>query len=128
MTINAVTKGKRGEVEFCHWLFVNLDIVVEREYNQSAGGADIITDDFIFEIKRRENLALNDWWHQVVIASKKCGDKNLIPIVGFRQNRKPWEFLLPANLILGLDKGFLRCSEQVFLQFARFLMKNSIDA
>ena len=128
MTINSVTKGKRGEVEFCQWLFDNLRIVVDREYNQSQGGADIITTDFIFEVKRREVLALNDWWHQVIIASKKYPNKNLIPVVVFRQNRKPWEFLIPANLILGLDKGFLRCSEQIFLQFATFLMKKSIDA
>lgn len=123
MGINPVTKGKRGEVEFCHWLFKNLGIIVEREYNQSQGGSDIIISDFIFEVKRREVLALTDWWYQVVISQRNYPDSNLIPVVCFRQNRKPWEFLLPANLICGLDKGFVRASENIFLQFAKSIMK-----
>ena len=117
MALNPAHKGKRGEVEFCQWLENKLGIVVERNYNQAKGGADIIIDDFIFEIKRRQELDLTDWWYQVIIAAKKY-DTNLIPVVAFRQNRKPWEFLLPAELI-GLQLGYLRVNEKVFLDFVQ---------
>lgn len=125
LSINSVHKGKKGEVEFCKWLDKNLGIKTERNYNQSKGGSDIIIDDFIFEIKRCEVLKLEDWWYQVAISKQKHENQDLIPIVCFRQNRKPWEFLLPAYLICGLDKGFLRASESIFLQFARSLIKTN---
>ena len=121
MTINGIKKGKGGEVEFCKWLDKNLNIKSERNYNQSQGGADIIISDFIIEVKRREVLGLSNWWYQIMIAKKRHEDKNLIPIVAFRQNRKKWEFLLPANLI-GLDRGYIRCEEKIFLEFAKTIV------
>jgi len=124
MALNAIKKGKAGEVEFCKWLYSNLDIKTERNYNQSQGGADIIIDDFIIEVKRREALDLASWWYQVIIAAKKYPEQGLIPIVAFRQNRKVWEFLLPANLITGLDRGYVRCSESVFLRFSQYVIGN----
>ena len=103
---------------FCAWLKENLNIDVERNYNQSQGGADIETDNFLFEIKRRETLSLNLWWKQVTKAHNSHPRKNeLIKVVAFRKNRSPWQFLISAELI-GLDSGFLLASEEVFRDFA----------
>jgi len=120
MALHAQKKGKRGEVEFCKWLLDNFGIDTERNYNQSDGSSsDIIIDDFIFEIKRQQVLSLDSFWHQVVVAKKNHKNKELIPIVAYRQNRQPWRFLIPANLIHGLERGYLIASENVFKQFMR---------
>jgi hypothetical protein len=125
MTINAIKKGKRGEVEFCEWIQKNLDILTERNYNQAKGGADVIIKDFIFEVKRREVLNLNSWWNQVLIAKENHREKDLIPVVCFRQNRKAWEFLIPAALI-GIEQGYLRANETVFKQFCKRIIKGNL--
>jgi hypothetical protein len=123
MAIDAQKKGKAGEVEFCKWLLTNLNIKTERNYNQANGSsADVIIEDFIFEVKRRETLDFKSWWHQVSVSKKSHENKNLIPIVAYRQNHKPWRFLLPANLIPGLELGYVMAEERVFLQFARNLI------
>ena len=122
MALHAQKKGKRGEVEFCKWLLENLNIAVERNYNQADGSsADVITDDFIFEVKRRENTSLGSWWHQVAIAKKNHINNDLIPVVAFRKNHQPWQFLIPAKLIPGLGLGYLIASERVFIELARGL-------
>ena len=130
MRLHAQKKGKAGEVELCAWLDENLRLPelrafgkkTERQYNQADGhSTDIIIEDFIIEVKRREILDLQSWWHQVMVAKKNHPDENLIPVVAFRQNRKRWEFLLPANLI-GLDKGFIRLTERTFITFANNLI------
>ena len=38
---------------------LKLFIKTERNYNQAKGGADVITDDFLFEVKRKEVLSLD---------------------------------------------------------------------
>lgn len=123
MALHAQRKGKRGENEFCKWLDKNLYNEKEsnRNYNQADGhSSDVITDDFVFEVKRREGIDLQSWWHQVVVAKKRLpGD--LIPVVAFRQNRKPWEFLVPASVI-GVKLGYIRLTEAVFLEWARCIV------
>jgi len=115
----ATQKGKRGENEFCEWLCKNLNIKTDRIYNQASGhSADVSTDHFLFEVKRREQLSLSNWWHQVVVAKKYYENPDIIPVVAFRQNRQQWEFLLPANLLYGLDRGFIRLEEKIFIQLA----------
>ena len=128
MSLNPVHKGKRGENELCRWLDINLGIdYAEREYNQAKGGADVIVEDFIIEVKRREALDLESWWYQVAIAKQRHPDIHLIPIVAYRQNRKPWGFLLPANLIIGIERSFVIASEKVFIEFAKNLVKPRTD-
>lgn len=130
MPINPTHKGKRGEVELCKWvdkhLGADLELLepTERNYNQSQGGADVIVPNFIIEVKRRETLDLQSWWHQVITAKKQNIEADLIPVVAFRQNRKPWQFLIPADFI-GVDKGFIILSELVFTKFARRVIKGS---
>lgn len=128
--VNPVKKGKSGEREFLDWIEKNLGETVDREYNQSQGGCDIITSRFYFEVKRRECLDLSNWWYQVRIASicyneksknnfnqRISKPKDLMPVVAFRQNRGRWEFLIPASII-GVDTGYLRLTEKVFIEFA----------
>lgn len=118
----ANSKGKGGEREFCKWLKENLALTTDRNYNQSQGGADIEINEWLFEVKRQESLSLNNWWYQVITAKAEHPDENMIPVVCFRQNRKPWEFLIPAKF-LGLDAGYIRLAENVFIKFAKKLMK-----
>ncbi|MBL4656272.1 MAG: hypothetical protein JKY33_10670 [Bacteroidia bacterium] len=86
-----------------------------------SGGADITNCyPFIFEVKRKQKLDLHSAWIQVkndcqYIAFNRDDepDFNLIPVVAFRFNHLPWEFLISASLI-DLDLGFLRLSENTF--------------
>ena len=123
MGINPTHKGKRGEKEFCQWLHKNLELDHEpdRNYNQSVRhSADIVSvAGWCFEVKRRETLDLDSWWWQVAVAAKRIDEE---PVVAFRQNRKPWEFLISAG-VLGIEKGYIRVSEKIFRQYAVLSMK-----
>ena len=125
--INPIKKGKAGEVEFCKWIKRHLDIDTERNYNQSQGGADIIIDDFIFEIKRRESLDLDSWWMQLVAAKSQHKNRDLIPVVAYRQNRKRWNFLIPAAMISGLEIGYVIANEKVFIKLAKLIVDKRDD-
>jgi len=126
--VNSIKKGKAGEVEFEKWFYENLGESIEREYNQAAGGCDIITNDFYIEVKRRETLNLKSWWQQVTEAARMYNDsdnglrhqrpKGRLPVVAFRQNRKAWEFLLPAEMI-GIGGEYLRVTKETFIKFAK---------
>lgn len=123
MPLHAQRKGKAGEEEFCKWLETHLGIEVARNLKQSRGkGSDIIIDDFLFEVKRREVLDFEGWWHQVCIAQQTYKKSGLIPVVAYRQNRKKWRFLIPANLVPQLSKGYLDASERVFLELIRAIV------
>lgn len=123
--INVRTKGAQGEREFCKWLYENMNVPLpQRNLEQvRSGGSDIIeVEPFFFEVKRCETLSLDAWWHQVVVACKKSMlDPSPVPVVCFRQNRKPWEFLISASQI-GNDKGHVRLSERVFLEWSSRLI------
>ena len=97
--LHAQKKGKRGEDLFCKWLLENIGIETRRNHWQADGhSADIIIEDFIFEIKFREVHSLEDYWYQIVMAKKAHINKDLIPIVAFKSNRQKWQFLMPAIL------------------------------
>jgi Holliday junction resolvase len=114
MSLHAQRKGKAGEEEFCKWLYDNFGIEVARNLKQSKGkGSDIVVNDFMFEIKRREVLDLDSWWRQVCVAAKQYKHEGLIPVVAFRQNRKPWQFLIPAKLIPGVTRGYVIANERI---------------
>ena len=130
--VNARNKGATGERELCRWIKDNLGVLGDPERNLEqvrSGGADIINVyPFIFEVKRVENLDLVSWWIQVKTAweqlrdmsdvDEQAGiDRNLIPVVAFRQNNQPWEFLIHAGLI-GNNLGFLRLNEKTFKEWA----------
>ena len=118
--INVRAKGAQGEREFCMWLFENFNVPMPtRNLEQvRSGGTDIIdVEPFYFEIKRCETLNLDSWWYQVNRACKKAQDDSLIPVVAFRKNRKPWEFLIPSKFI-GVKRGYMRLDERCFRKWA----------
>ena len=124
---NPRTKGSSGEREASRWLEKKLSLEYQpmRLLGQARdGGGDIhfgFTESepiFCVEVKRRETIALNDWWYQVICA---VNENNLYPVVMFRKNRMPWEFLISAQEIK-LNIGFIRLSESVFVEWARTKM------
>ncbi len=121
MAVHSQKKGKRGEDEFCKWIKKHFGIDVRREHWQADGhSADIRIDDFLFEVKRHEKPNRDNFWYQVVVAGQHDND-DIIPVVAFRENRKPWKFLLPAKLI-GLKLGYIELSEKVFIEFAKTII------
>lgn len=126
--INVRTKGAAGELEFCRWIYNNMNVPMPtRNLEQvRSGGSDIIDiEPFYFEVKRCETLSLYGWWIQVRKAVQETCNKNIIPVVAFRQNRKPWEFLIPATFI-GAGRGYLRVSERTFLRWIDYQVANGL--
>lgn len=106
MSINIRTKGAEGEREVIRMLtpivqevmvamaFPPEDIeaaekMIQRNQNQSAvGGCDLSNVfDLAIEVKRQEQLAIGSWWEQCVKSAQR---NNELPVLMFRQNRKPW--------------------------------------
>jgi len=110
-------KGSAGERELAKWLqrTLNLDEAPKRNLEQTrSGGADLILPPFMFEVKRCERLDLDSWWVQI---TKATGNES-IRVVAFRQNHRPWEFLISANYV-GIEKGYVRLNETVFKKWIK---------
>jgi hypothetical protein len=128
--VNPKRKGKSGEDEACEW--INKHIYdnrrrLTRNYNQAYVGVDILDYPFIYEVKRSERLSLDAWWIQVSKVQKrlKAHNKQTIPVVMFRQNNKPWEFLISADAIGG-STGWIRLTQNRFKEWAsRYVEKAS---
>lgn len=116
MGINVRTKGAEGEREVAKILndIVNLqrknlgfpqlnveDYYFQRNQNQSAVGGDDLTSPMplSFEVKRQEQLSVNTWWKQCVASSERTGN---VPILIYRQNRKPWRIRMIADVPLNV--------------------------
>lgn len=63
--------------------------MVQRNQNQSAVGGNDLTNTFglSIEVKRQEALSVGTWWAQCEAAAKR---NNELPVLIYRQNRKPW--------------------------------------
>lgn len=128
--INVRSKGAAGEREFCKWLFDNMNVPMpSRNLEQVRSGGSDITDiePFFFEVKRCEALDFDSWWRQVVVECKKSYIEDCVPavpVVVFRQNRKPWEFLISATEI-GCERGYVRISQRIFLEWSSKILKKS---
>lgn len=119
----AKTKGANGERELAKWLNDEFDLPEDAKRNllqTREGGGDINVGTFIFEVKRRETLALNKWWLQVTQAVRDMEAQRMndecVPITGivaFRQNGKQWEFLIGAHHV-GVEFGYVRLNKTVF--------------
>jgi hypothetical protein len=134
--INSRTKGAQGEREFCEWLQENFNLSEKPTRNLlqvREGGGDVEFPPFMFEVKRCQVLSFPAWWRQVSVATDKKpflinGEMRMLePVVCFRQNGKPWEFLISANLI-GVNLGYLRVTELVFKKWAKaYISRDSVD-
>jgi hypothetical protein len=119
MGINVNVKGAQFEREVCKWLDENLDIKVDRLLGQARDcGADIETEHFLIEAKRREVLSLHQWWTQVAQARREHPNSDIIPVVCYKQNHKQMQWLIPADLLPNVNRGFMIVDSVVFRKFA----------
>lgn len=112
--VNIRDKGQRGEREIATLLngiiyqvavelgFSEEDCLkavttVQRNQNQTAVGGNDLTNCFgmSIEVKRQEQLSINTWWKQCVASAARG---NELPVLIWKQNRKPWRVQTWANL------------------------------
>lgn len=93
-------KGASGEREVLALIGEKLGRKFERNITQSRyGGADCIDMGRIkLEVKRQEKLNISDWWKQ---AERQA--KGGVPVLAYRQSRKPWTFVLDCADVCLLD-------------------------
>ena len=131
--VHARNKGKAAETEFINKFQSLFPETIRRNLEQvRSGGSDVEgCDPFVIELKRVEKLDLNSWWRQVQLAARQksalyvqqCGHtlnsdgSGFIPLVGYRQSRQPWRFLLPATLIVAKSETFIIVDEETFIKF-----------
>jgi hypothetical protein len=98
---NSRTKGASAERELSKLLGDRLGITLQRNLDQwRAGGFDLTgLPGVALEVKRCEQLQLNQWWRQ---ALTQAGGDNL-PVLAYRQSRKAWHFVVPLSWLTGLD-------------------------
>lgn len=72
---------------------------VQRNQNQTAVGGCDLTNVFgmAVEVKRQEQLSIGTWWKQCVAAAERNQE---LPVLIYRQNRKPWRVRTYAWLAL----------------------------
>lgn len=130
MALHAQNKGKEGEREvarvmnkiiteqlIAHGLPVPDRDVVQRNQNQSAVGGSDLSNTFglCIEVKRQEQLSINSWWSQAVEAASRNGE---VPVLIFRQNRKPWRVITSAWLPLPPEEGKTWALVQARVEFS----------
>lgn len=134
MTINVVNKGKAGEREVATMLNGIIREVmtamafpaeqieaaaktVQRNQNQTAVGGCDLTNVFgmSVEVKRQETLSIPAWWRQCVAAAER---NNELPVLIYRQNRKPWRVRTYAWLALpGGEPGQYDRQQMIVAEF-----------
>ena len=90
MSVNGRAKGKRGELELCHYLKTLFGWHAERsqQYSGNAGTADVLIRQLpmmFVECKRVQNLNL----HEAVGKAVDQAEEKL-PAVFHRKNNHPW--------------------------------------
>lgn len=128
MTFYAKQKGKLGEREAAEHLLgiiralgvaatgvkdpVSFEPVLRLLADVQAQGGDLrCIPGLSIEVKRQETLCIPAWWRQ---AQRQADDHGLVPILMFRQNRKPWRYCLPASLLLLGLEGYIEVDKGVF--------------
>ena len=109
-------KGAAGEREVLALLGDRLGKKFERNLGQTrGGGADCVEIGRIaLEVKRQEQLNIKSWWEQAErqavcisipsgIDIHKKQQLNAIPVLAYRQSRKPWTFVLDCKDVCLLD-------------------------
>lgn len=76
------------------------------------GGADVNISGLSVEVKRQETLAVETWWKQVCRAADQNGT---IPVLAYKQSRKPWVFCIPAYMLLPSMKGYISLNQEQFM-------------
>ncbi|MEX0385846.1 putative PDDEXK endonuclease [Spiribacter onubensis] len=91
-------KGASGEREIASLLGQYLGAEVVRNLEQTrSGGHDLLgIEPFALEVKRCERVTIPVWWRQ---ACEQIGPDQ-VPVVAYRQSRKPWVFILPLRFVI----------------------------
>jgi Holliday junction resolvase len=92
--MNACRKGKRGELEFAHYL-ISKGYAARRgqQHAGSPDSPDVVTEfDAHFEVKRVEALNVSKAMEQAVA---DCGSQT--PIVAHRRNNEDWLLTIRAD-------------------------------
>lgn len=115
--VSAQNKGKTGEREIADALnaivysiykakgwAVPKNLWVQRNTQQSAiGGHDLTgTWGLAVEVKRQEQLSINTWWKQCKASADTLKS---IPVLVFRQNKKPWRVVTEGAIQLPQAPG-----------------------
>lgn len=90
---------------------------VQRNQNQTAVGGCDLTNVFgmSVEVKRQETLSIPAWWRQTVAAAER---NNELPVLIYRQNRKPWRVRTYAWLALpGGEPGQYDRQQMIVAEF-----------
>ena len=94
--MNSNKKGKRGELEWVHWLKDHGHEARRGvQYSGSSDSPDVVSDldNIHFEVKRTERLSIYKAFEQ----SDKDAGEDKIPVVVHRQNRKDWLVVMDAR-------------------------------
>lgn len=98
--VNSRNKGASGERELADLLRswggeVGVQLDLKRNLEQVRGGGHDLdgVPGLAIECKRVEQLAVATWWKQAVRQAQTIGG---IPLLCYRQNRKPWRFMVRA--------------------------------
>jgi hypothetical protein len=90
-------KGARAENALANLLAELLGIPVSRQLGQERdGGADLHIGKARIQVKRCEKLEIQKWWEQAV---RDAGE--YVPVLAYRQSRKPWTFRVPLDVLIG---------------------------
>lgn len=106
--VNSKQKGKRGELEWVHWLKDN-GWTGARRGQQFKGGAD--SPDVVngipethCEVKLVERLNI---YKAIEQACEDCGSAD-VPYVAHRRKHKKWLITIPAERLLQFSKNVLK--------------------
>lgn len=95
-------KGANGERELAALLMewgegAGMSLALRRNLEQVRNGGHDLTgleaQGLAVECKRVEALAIRSWWDQAVRQADAVG---AVPVLAWRQNRKPWRFRVRA--------------------------------
>jgi hypothetical protein len=109
VTINVRQKGANAERELAGIMMawaseigITLDLIRNLEQVRSGGHDLLGIPGIATEVKRVEVLAINTWWGQCVTQATVeglrlgVGEHGIIPLLAYRQSRKPWIFMTRA--------------------------------
>ena len=99
--MNSDSKGKRGELEFAHYLTENGHPARRgQQYSGSPDSPDVVCPSLPlhFEVKRTERLRL----HQAMQQAVDDAGQGKVPVVAHKANRKPWIAIMHLDDLLAL--------------------------
>lgn len=97
--LNEVIATVLREQQWSQEIIDGCEKCVQRNQNQSAVGGCDLSNAFgiAIEVKRQEQLAIDTWWTQCVVAAARNRE---FPVLVYRQNNKKWLVVMYASLSL----------------------------